>query len=362
MEINKIKVHNGIGTIIEPGLVNVYSTEEHIKIVSLITKYILIATGSTPVIPDLKGINSHQVMTSDVFLSGKKIPETLLILGGGIIGTEIASIYGSIGKKAIVLETLDRILPKMDRDIGNKMQAILEKRGVNIHTNSFIREVVETDTGRFVIKFVKSGEIYEEIVDALFIATGRRACIHSLTSSDSTENVKNIVIKNGNIVVDKNYLTSVPGIYAIGDVIGGMQLAHVASAEGRSAVTHMSGKNQAIQMSVIPICVYTDPEIGCVGMSFKEAKEKKLDVCEKKYLMNANGIAVLSNQENGFIKVLIEKKGHRILGAQMMCARATDMISQFGVAIANGLILEDITKVIFPHPTFSEGILEVCRK
>lgn len=361
MKMNKIMVYYGIGTIMEPGLVNVYSSEEHTENASLRTKYILIATGSLPAIPDLKGINSHQFMTSDDFLSLNKLPENLIIIGGGIIGTEIASIYSSLGKKAIVIEALDRILPNLDRDIGSRLQAILEKKGVVIHTNSTLCEIDETVSGRLVIKFDKAGDIQEEIADAILIATGRKACISKIIASESSEEVKNIEINNKGIVVDDNYLTNIPGIYAIGDVIGGIQLAHVASAQGRCAIAHMLGIKPRIQMQIIPICVYTDPEIGCVGMSLEEAKDKNLDVKVKKYLMNTNAISVLSNQENGFIKVMFEAKGHRILGAQMMCARATDMISQFSVAIANDLVLEDITKVMFPHPTFSEGILEVCR-
>ena len=168
-------------------------------------------------------------------------------------------------------------------------------------------------------------------------------------------------MERGRIVTDEKYETSVPGIYAIGDVTGGIQLAHAATAQGRNAVAHMAGRDMAIRTDIVPSCVYTNPEIGCVGISADEAKARGIETVTKKYIMSANGKSILSQQERGFIKVVADSGSHRILGAQMMCARATDMISQFAVAIANGLTLEDMAKVIFPHPTFSEGILEAVR-
>ena len=168
-------------------------------------------------------------------------------------------------------------------------------------------------------------------------------------------------MERGRIVINEYYETSVPGIYGVGDVTGGIQLAHAATAQGRNAVSHMAGEIMEIRTEVVPSCVYTSPEIGCVGISADEAKEQGRPVITKKYLMSANGKSVLSQQERGLIKVVADSESHRILGAQMMCARATDMISQFGVAIVNGLTLEDVARAIFPHPTFSEGILEAVR-
>ena len=170
-----------------------------------------------------------------------------------------------------------------------------------------------------------------------------------------------MAMERGRIVTDGNQETSVPGIYAIGDVTGGVQLAHAATAQGRSAVAHMAGEEASIRLDIVPSCVYTSPEIGCVGITADEAKEKGISVITRKYLMSANGKSLLSQQERGFIKVVADSETHCILGAQMMCARATDMISQFAAAIVNGLTLEDMAKVIFPHPTFSEGILEAVR-
>ena len=144
-------------------------------------------------------------------------------------------------------------------------------------------------------------------------------------------------------------------------MIGGIQLAHVATAEGRCAIAHMNDAPAPCDVKTIPSCIYTDPEIASVGMSADEAKEAGIPVVSKKYSMGANGKSVLSLQERGFIKVIADKDSHKVLGAQMMCARATDMISQFSQAIVCGLTLEDMARTIYPHPTFSEGIGEVLK-
>jgi dihydrolipoamide dehydrogenase len=163
------------------------------------------------------------------------------------------------------------------------------------------------------------------------------------------------------IVVNDKYETSIPGIYAIGDVIGGIQLAHTATAEGRNAVALMNGEEATIKMNVVPSCVYTNPEIATVGITADEAKAMEKDVITKKYIMSANGKSVLSDQERGFIKVVADAETKKILGAQMMCARATDMIGEFAVAISSELTLDDIAGTVHPHPTFVEGIAEAVR-
>ena len=174
--------------------------------------------------------------------------------------------------------------------------------------------------------------------------------------------MKALKMERGRILVDAHFETSIPGVYAIGDVTGGIQLAHAASAQGRQAAARMAGQTLDIRTDLIPSCVYTSPEIGCVGLDADTAKSRGIAVITKKYPMSANGKTLIAREERGFIKVLADKDSRRILGAQMMCARATDMISQFTQAIANGLTLEDMERVVYPHPTFSEGIGEAVRE
>ena len=375
MKTNRISVFYGTGTILD---------REHVKValsgektgekaeeqpdgqkqdqVVLETGHILIATGSVPACPPIPGSSLPGVVTSDGLLDKKDLFEHLIIIGGGVIGMEFASVYSSLGHGVTVIEALDRILPTMDKEIAQNLKMIMKKRNVDIHTGAKVEEILRTEDGAGLIcRYVEKDKPCEARADGILIAAGRRAYTGGLITDESSQEVKDMAMERGRIVTDETYQTSVPGIYAIGDVTGGIQLAHAATAQGRNAVAHMAGEDMVIRTDIIPSCVYTNPEIGCVGISADEAKAQGMEAVTKKYIMSANGKSILSQQERGFIKVVADSGSHRILGAQMMCARATDMISQFAVAIANELTLEDMAKVIFPHPTFSEGILEAVR-
>ena len=200
-------------------------------------------------------------------------------------------------------------------------------------------------------------EVQKEVVsDAILVAVGRRAHTEALFGEGFE-----LEMDRGRICVNEHSQTSIPTIYAAGDVTGGIMLAHAATAEALNAVMHMAGKAPIFNMSQVPGCVYTNPEIGSVGLTQDEAKKIGKNVIVKKYPMSANGKSLLSDQERGFIKVVADADSHVVLGAQMMCARATDMVSQFATAIVNGLTLEQMAAVIYPHPTFSEGISEAVR-
>ena len=366
MKTNRISVFYGTGTILD---------REHVKValsgektgekaeeqpdgqkqdqVVLETGHILIATGSVPACPPIPGSSLPGVVTSDGLLDKKDLFEHLIIIGGGVIGMEFASVYSSLGHGVTVIEALDRILPTMDKEIAQNLKMIMKKRNVDIHTGAKVEEILRTEDGAGLIcRYVEKDKPCEARADGILIAAGRRAYTGGLITDESSQEVKDMVMERGRIVTDETYETSVPGIYAIGDVTGGIQLAHAATAQGRNAVAHMAGENMVIRTDIVPSCVYTNPEIGCVGISADEAKARGIEAVTKKYIMSANGKSILSQQERGFIKVVADSDSHRILGAQMMCARATDMISQFAVAIANELTLEDMAKVIFPHPDF----------
>ena len=367
MKTNKISVYYGTGTILDREHVKVAAAEDTSEgksegkpegkseeqpggqkqdQVVLETSHILIATGSVPACPPIPGSSLPGVVTSDGLLDKKDMFEHLIIIGGGVT----------------VIEALDRILPTMDKEIAQNLKMIMKKRNVDIHTGAKVEEILQTEDGKGLIcRYTEKDKPCEARADGILIATGRRAYTGGLITDESSREVKDMAMERGRIITDEKYETSVPGIYAIGDVTGGIQLAHAATAQGRNAVAHMAGEDMVIRTDIIPSCVYTNPEIGCVGISADEAKARGMEAVTKKYIMSANGKSILSQQERGFIKVVADSGSHRILGAQMMCARATDMISQFAVAMANGLTLEDMAKVIFPHPTFSEGILEAVR-
>ena len=256
-----------------------------------------------------------------------------------------------------VIEFLKRALCNLDKEIGRSVSMVLGKRGVDIHTNSRVEEITPGSDGKTLrCIYEKKGKACEAEGEMVLIAAGRRPYTDGLICDESSEEVKQLKMEKGRIVVDENYETSVPGIYAIGDAIGGIQLAHVASAEGRNAAAHIAGSQPPVRMNEVPSCVYTDPEIACVGITADDAKEAGIKVIARKYPMSGNGKSVLTQQERGFIKIIADAESEKILGAQMMCARATDMISQFSQAIASELTLDDMSKFIYPHPTFCEGI------
>lgn len=229
---------------------------------------------------------------------------------------------------------------------------LMKKRGVDIHTGAMVQKIEKTEKGFSCIYKEKEKE-QVVFAEGILIAVGRKPCTNGLFG----ENIE-IQTERGRIAVNEHLQTSIPNIYAVGDVIGGIQLAHVASAEGLHAVAHMAGREEEVRLDLVPSCVYTNPEIASVGLTVDEAKKQEIPVKSVKYPMSANGKSLLSSQERGFVKIVFHEETRKVLGAQMMCARATDMISIFGTAVANGLTVEDMKKNMYPHPTFSEGIGE----
>ena len=359
MKSGKVTVYNGLGTILSTDLVKVSLNEG--GTLDLETENILIATGSVPSMPPIPGADSPKVITSDELLDLDHPIDELVIIGGGVIGCEFASVFNALGTKVTIIEALPSIIANLDKEIGRSLSMILKKnRGIDIHTGAMVT-AIEDDGDKAYCVYTEKGQECRVPGDLILMSVGRRANTSGPFSDDSSDTVKAIEMDRGKIIVNERYETNAPGIYAIGDVIGGIQLAHVATAEGRCAVAFMNGAPAPVDIDTVPSCIYTSPEIASVGLSADEAKEKGIEVVSKKYPMSANGKTVLSLQERGFIKVIADKETGRILGAQMMCARATDMISQFAQAVANGLTLKDMSKVIYPHPTFSEGIGESVR-
>ncbi len=360
MKSGKIKVYNGTGSITAPGKVTVCAsdgTKDEIEGTN-----VLIATGSVPAVPPIPGADSPKVVTSDELLDLDHPVEHLIIIGGGVIGCEFASIFSSLGAQVTILEALPGLIANLDKELGRSLSMIFKKsRGIDIHTGAMVTGIEEAD-GKISCLFTEKDKESSVTGDLVLMSVGRKPNTKGLFPEGALEGaLKGLSLERGRIIVNERYETGVPGIYAIGDVIGGIQLAHVATAEGRNAVAFMNDAEAAADLRAVPSCIYTSPEIASVGITADEAKEQGLDVVTKKYPMSANGKTVLSLQERGFIKVTADKESGKVLGAQLMCARATDMISQFSQAIVNGLTLKDMAQVIYPHPTFNEGIGEAVR-
>lgn len=316
-------------------------------------EHILIATGSKPARPLIAGIDLPGVVTSDELLTGdSQIYQKIVIIGGGVIGMEFAAIYQALGAEVTVIEAMDRILPTMDKEIAQNLAMILKKRGVKIYTGARV-EKIERQEG-LLCHFTAKGQTQTVTSDGVLVSVGRIANTEGLLGSKIELN-----LDRGRIPVNERFETCVKGIYAVGDVIkDGIQLAHIASAQGVNAVYAMYGQELPIDFSAVPSCIYTVPEIASVGISSDQAKAEGIPVKTGKFVMSANGKTVIAMAERGFVKVVFHAESNVILGAQMMCCRATDMIGELCMAISNRLTIDQLSTVIRPHPTFSEGIGE----
>lgn len=319
---------------------------------------ILIATGSVPARPPIPGLDLPNVVTSDEllddphFTQADSLAKEILIIGGGVIGVEFASVFSSFGCHVTIVEAMERILPTMDREISQSLNMVLKKRGVSIHTGAMV-EKLEQDENGLVCHFTEKGKAQAVPAQQVLVAIGRRPNTQGLFAEGFE-----VACERGRIVTDENFRTSVDSIYAIGDVTSKIQLAHMASAQGICAVHTIAGQKSPIDLRYVPGCIYTDPEIASVGITEDEAKQQGIPVKKGKFLMTGNGRSLIDEQERGFIKVLAHQETDVILGAQLMCSRATDIVAELATAIVNGLTCAQLASVIRPHPTFCEGVTE----
>ncbi|MBQ9707751.1 MAG: dihydrolipoyl dehydrogenase [Firmicutes bacterium] len=346
---NGVKVYEGLGRLL-PGKKVEIITAMGTELIE--AENVIIATGSVPVLPPIPGADLEGVVTSDGLFGMKEMPESLIIIGGGVIGTEFAQALSALGCRITIIEALARPLANMDKEISQNLRMILKKRGVDIHVSSTVESIEKTEKG-LLCRFSEKGK--EQTAEAAFVlcAAGRRANTEGLIGEGLE-----LEMDRGRIVVNDRLETSLPGVYAIGDVIPGIQLAHVAEAEGMFVAEEIAGEDPELRLDIVPSCVYTSPEIGCAGMTDAEAKDAGINVVTGKFIMSANGKSLIAGEERGFIKVVAEAGSERILGAQMMCGRATDMIGEFVTAIANDLTVSNMLRGMRAHPTYNEGIGE----
>ena len=338
----KVELIRGTGTILAPGCVAVDGVEYE-------AENILIATGSVPARPPIPGL--EQAITSDDILAHQdKVCSSLVIIGGGVIGVELASVYNALGCQVAIVEAMDRILPNMDREICQNMTMIFKRRGVAVNTGCMVSSV-EKDTDGLVVRYTCKDQPGEARGEAVLCAIGRRPNTAGLFGEGFS-----VEMERGRIVVDEHFQTSVPGVYAIGDVSARIQLAHVAAAQGIACAERLAGHEPRVDVNCVPSCIYTSPEIAAVGITADEAKAAGRAVKVGKAIMSANGKTLIAGGERGFIKIVADASSGVVLGAQLMCERATDMLSQFTFAVVNGLTAQQLAKVMRPHPTFEEAV------
>jgi dihydrolipoamide dehydrogenase len=351
---NKVDAVHGTGRIVAPGRIEVKGNggEQVVE-----TKNIVIATGSD--VARLKGIDidEKRIVSSDAAIALSKVPERLLVVGAGVIGLELGSVWRRLGSQVTVVEFLDRILPGIDVDVGKQFQRILQKQGITFKLSS---KVTAVDSSGKVLKATVepaaggAGEIVE--ADVVLVAVGRIPFTEGLGLGDVGVKTDN----RGRVIVDPHFQTNVPGIYAIGDVIDGPMLAHKAEDEGMAVAEILAGQAGHVNYDVIPNVVYTYPEIASVGKSEEDLKEAGVAYNVGKFPFTANGRAKVNLQTDGFVKILADAKSDRVLGVHILGPDAGNMIAEAAVAMEFGASSEDIARTCHAHPTLTEAVREAA--
>ena len=292
-------------------------------------------------------------MTSDELLEGcDHLYESIIIIGGGVIGIEFATFYSDLGCKVTVIEGMDRLLPNMDRELGQNLAMILKKQGVNVFVNSMVQCVEKGESG-LTVRFSEKGKDNSVTGEAVLCAIGRKPYMDGLFAEGLAPEMDRRSIK-----VNEKYQTSIPGVYAIGDVSAKIQLAHVASAQGTACVDMMNGIENSVDMNVVPSVIYCRPEIAVVGMTEAEAREAGIPAKAGKCVMFGNARTLIADPGRCFMKVVANAETREIIGAQLMCEHSSDMISEISEAMANHLTVESLLKIMRPHPSFEEALGE----
>ena len=340
---HKVDIYHGTGKVLSPSSVSVEGEDTAV----LTASHIVLATGGAPSVPPIPGADLPGVYTSDSLLSNLPEVKRLVIIGGGVIGVEFAEAYRAFGADVTVVEMMPRLLPPFDTDIARHLSALFRKKGIRVFTGAAVKRIDKTEGG-LSVSFEKGGKEESLPAEAVLIATGRHPETKGLLPLEAD-------MERGCFMVDGHMETSVKGIYAIGDIVyGTVQLAHSAEAQGKAAAAAIAGKPCAINLDLVPQCVYTIPEIASIGLTEEEAKKEGLPVKASRIVMGSNAKSLIAD-EGGYMKILSDEKG-LILGAQLFCAQADNLISEVSLAIANQLTLEDFLKVIRPHPSVEEAL------
>lgn len=313
---------------------------------------LILATGSAPARPPIPGIDGENIVTSDEILNMTELPESFVIIGGGVIGIEFATLFATLGRSVTVIEMMPSILPGVDADVVRTLGRALKKKKVNVINNSKVTCI----EGGNIVKVTYELNGVEKTAEGAccVVSVGRRA----MTSGIGIENV-GIEMNRAFINIDEHCRTNIENIYAIGDITGKIQLAHVASAQGMVAAANICGKESVMDYNVVPSCIYTCPEIAFVGMSEDKAKAAGIEYKTGSFNVAGNGRAMIIGNAMGTVKLIASPAG-KLLGAQLMGPRVTDMVAEIAVVLKHGGSIEDIAETIHPHPTVSEAVMEAA--
>ena len=349
MRADKVAVVPAAAQIVAPGVVEAAGER-------YAARDIIVATGSQPSVPPIPGADLPGVYTSDDLLEGGGVQAgSLAIIGGGVIGVEMASLYAALGCRVAVLEALEHLLPSMDREIAQRLGAAFKKQGIAVACKARVTGIEHGADGLLCVRYEdKRGAACSVAAEGVLVATGRRATTAGLFAPACGCEPE---FERGALVADETGRTSQPHIWAIGDVRAGtIQLAHVAEAQAKNTVAAICGKPAPVDLRTVPSCVYASPEIASVGLTEAEAKTAGHAVRCGKSLAGASGKCAIEGCTSGYIKLVADAQAGVLLGAQLVYPRATDLVGELAVAVQRGMAVRELAAVIHPHPTFCEGI------
>lgn len=352
---NKITPFIGTGKIVAKG--KVYVTAEDGSVQEIEGKNIIIATGSDVAgIPGVKvDIDEKVIVSSTGAIAFDKVPGHLVVVGGGVIGLELGSVWARLGAKVTVVEYLDKVLGAMDGEVSKQFKRLLEKQGIAFKLSAKVTGVEKAGKGaKVTFEPVKGGEAETIDADAVLISTGRRPYTDGLGLQEAGVNVDD----RGRVAIDGHWRTNVEGIYAIGDVVQGPMLAHKAEDEGIAVAEIIAGQAGHVNFDVIPSVVYTQPEVASVGKTEEELKASGVEYKIGKFPFTANGRARAMLHTDGFVKILADKATDRVLGAHILGYNAGEMIHELAVLMEFGGSSEDLARTCHAHPTMSEAVRE----
>ncbi|NPV58242.1 MAG: dihydrolipoyl dehydrogenase [Actinobacteria bacterium] len=350
LKANKVEVVKGAASLASPNLVKVQGEEGEIDIE---TEKVIIATGSEPARLPTFDFDQPAILTSTEGLELTEIPKSMIIVGSGVVGSEFATIYNALGTKVTMVELMPRILPTEDERVAQQMKRILNKKGIEILTETTIEEMVEYRPDGVKAR-LSNGEVLE--AEKLLVSIGR-----SLNSKGlGLEEIGVEMGQRGEIVVNERMETSVPGIYAIGDVVGGILLAHVASFEGICAAENAMGEDSVMNYDVVPACIFTEPEIASVGLTPAKAEEKGIETRIGRFMFGGLGKALAMGKGQGFVQLVVDAKSDKVIGCQIMSAHASDLIHEIALAIQVGVTADQIGKTVHAHPSLAEAVMEAA--
>lgn len=352
MKKNNITHLQGIASFADHSILTVTAEDE--SLIRIKADQYIIATGSKPTTIPGVVIDKKRIITSTEALSLKEQPKSLVIVGGGVIGVEMASIFNRIGTKVTILEYADNLIASMDRDLGKSLKKIMSKEGIDVRLQQSVYKAENLGHTAKVWFKDQLGKEQELEADYILVAVGRKPYTENL----GLENTGVQLSTKGMIMVNEDLQTSVPGIYAIGDVIGGAMLAHKAEEEGVFVVERINGQKHHIHYDRIPSVVYTWPEVSSVGATEEELKQKGLEYTIGKFPFSANARARAGMDTEGFVKVLADPKYGELLGVHIIGARAADLIAQAVVGLEYEVTAEDMARISYAHPTYAEVLKE----